>query len=130
MTSRVIKSIQYQITFRIKNIGRVPICNCRKDRAPHIGEYSFVLCWRCTSILSVFYLMKALSVNEIINHYWTNHTHNWLVLSFLLIVPTVIDGIRQYGFGVESTNPRRITTGLLAGIGLYLLISYSKYIIL
>jgi len=45
----------------------------------------------------------------------------WLPVRFLwcfvpLCIPAAWDGIRQYGFGLESTNPRRIWTGFLLGV--------------
>ena len=45
----------------------------------------------------------------------------WVVIALLLLAPTTIDGVRQYGFGKESTNARRISTGILAGAGLFIL---------
>ena len=45
----------------------------------------------------------------------------WVVIALLLISPTTIDGVRQYGFSKESTNARRIFTGMLAGAGLFIL---------
>ena len=45
----------------------------------------------------------------------------YVVFSITLILPTLIDGIRQYGFNKESPNRRRIVTGFIAGFGLFLL---------
>lgn len=40
-----------------------------------------------------------------------------MMVSLLLIVPLVIDGGWQYVKKRESTNNRRLVTGILAGIG-------------
>ena len=44
-----------------------------------------------------------------------------LLLSFVLALPAYIDGIRQYEYKIESTNTRRVMTGILLGIALRLL---------
>jgi len=43
------------------------------------------------------------------------------------MIPTAINGINQYQFGIESTNKKRILTGLLCGIGIYFLLNILKY---
>lgn len=48
--------------------------------------------------------------------------YNVELISFLclcLILPTLSDGVKQYIFDVESTNKKRIFTGIIAGIGIY-----------
>lgn len=126
MNSVLMKGVSNQLLFRIKHIGKLPICNCRKDRAPHIGDYCFILCWRCTSILFSFYMLKLFQVEEIIQSLWNDYLLYLLVSAIALIVPTGVNGVRQYFFGIESTNQKRIWTGLLAGIGLYLLMAFWK----
>lgn len=34
-----------------------------------------------------------------------------------MIAPTGLDGLVEYLLGIESNNPRRLITGLLAGVG-------------
>lgn len=42
----------------------------------------------------------------------------WILLVGLaMIAPTGIDGFAEYVFGIESTNRRRLVTGLIAGVG-------------
>lgn len=97
------------LTYRLLSIGRRPICNLHYDRAPHWRGICFPLCWRCTSIIISFevsHYMLAFSVN--VN----------LLPALFLCLPMTIDGIGQYFFHKESTNMRRIWTGVLAGIGL------------
>lgn len=40
-----------------------------------------------------------------------------MMVSLLLIMPLVIDGGWQYVMKRESTNNRRLVTGILAGVG-------------
>ena len=86
----------------LRAFPRAPVCNCRADRAPRLGRYSFPLCWRCTAIITGMLIPLVLPP--------------WLAVLFML--PCLIDGIAQYHAGIESTNGRRILTGLPAGIGI------------
>lgn len=49
--------------------------------------------------------------------YWFGLSPNWIV-GLLLMAPTIIDGLTQAMFNRESTNWLRLSTGLLAGMGL------------
>lgn len=40
-----------------------------------------------------------------------------LLVGLALIAPTGMDGLIEYRCGVESNNPRRLVTGLMAGVG-------------
>lgn len=106
--------------YRVKNIGKKPICNLKSDRAPHIFGLCFPLCWRCTAVAIgnwiiapiVFGLMKVYSLSRL----------NTIVLAFILFVPMLIDGLRQYFFlKKESTNLKRFITGSLSGLAIYLM---------
>lgn len=127
----ILKTIKYELMFRVKNIGRVPICNCRIDRAPNYKGYSFLLCWRCTSILTTFYAMKALIVLNVFSIEELKETLGYLLYMFslALMLPTAYDGFRQYFLGKESTNIRRIITGLICGIGFYIFMYTFKYLL-
>lgn len=110
-----------EIKFRILNLGRVPICNCRIDRAPHYKGYSFILCWRCTSILTAYFLSKNLHMEEQLLLTKEAAFFNNFILGIMLCFPTFMDGYRQYFKKKESTNLKRISTGLLCGIGLFII---------
>lgn len=106
--------------YRMKNIGKVPICNCRRDRAPIIHGYSFLLCWRCTSILISLLGMRILFEDSAaMVTYVESKAFAVGLLSILLVAPTLIDGLMQYGMKIESNNLRRIITGFIAGFGLF-----------
>lgn len=92
--------------------GKEPLCNGRSERAPHLGSFCFPLCWRCTSILIGIALLNWVDLS-----WFFSHLIIGILLSLGLIVPCVVDGLRQYYQKCESTNERRIVTGILAGCG-------------
>lgn len=104
---------------RLLNIGHLPVCNQNSGRAPHLFNFCFPLCWRCSSILFsmiVFsYLLKRLDIRPA------------MLIGMLLLIPCAADGILQYYFHIESTNVRRIMTGLLAGTGLTIIAVHTRY---
>ena len=46
-------------------------------------------------------------------------------MTILLIVPTYLDGFIQAYYNKESTNMRRLITGLMAGVGTMSLVSIT-----
>ena len=67
------------------------------------------VCARCTGI-HIGYLSLFLFLFQLIYIHW--------VLSIILILPTLIDGLTQAYFNRESTNTIRFTSGVLAGLGI------------
>ena len=108
------------LKLRINNIGKLPICNLRAVRAPHIYGYTFILCWRCTAILLSYYLFGFLLHHFLINLLLTSN----IIIGFLMCLPTAVDGILQYYFQKESNNQRRIITGISTGMGLSILMNF------
>ena len=79
----------------------------------HWGDRQFPLCARCTGIMAGYpigFLLVLL----------LNATNAW-VIGFCLNVPLYIDGILQANGIRESTNWRRLVTGMLSGAGQTLL---------
>lgn len=74
----------------------------------------FPVCSRCTGI-HIGYLTFPLFLFSVftLNIWWT----------ITLIVPTFIDGFTQAFYKRESNNLLRVTTGLMAGIGLMSLVA-------
>ena len=101
-------SINSFILYRIKNLGYLPICNLKKQRAPHIAGVCLPLCWRCLSIMSIAYLS-----DHILSKLLFLGERN--LVSILLIIPCAVDGGIQLIFNIKSTNLRRAITGSLAG---------------
>ncbi len=111
------------IKMMIRRVGKEPLCNGKAERAPHIWGKCFVLCWRCTSLIFSMLLCSCLCC------FFTGAMHVELqihgaIYAGILILPTLIDGILQYVFHIESTNMRRALLGCISGIGLWLLASW------
>ena len=94
---------------------KIPICNGVCHRSPKIfGRYLF--CWRCLAILSSFF------PTFFILHWVGVFAHTiFCVVGAVLLAPCAIDGCRQTLSAYESSNPKRVKTGLPAGAGLALI---------
>ena len=94
-------------------VGKIPLCNKKKERAPHIFGFCFPLCYRCTGVLigAVFALITNLTGiipnNAIV-----------ALICVVLMLPLIIDGIRQFYFNKLSNNPMRMITGIAFGFSL------------
>lgn len=66
------------------------------------------MCARCTGIYLGFFIMIPLL--------WFYQIG--MIVSIILILPTLIDGLTQAYLNRESTNFLRFSTGILAGIGM------------
>lgn len=117
MSTRLARALRV----RYRSIGVAPICNLRPDRAPRLCGFCFPLCWRCTSISAAMLIICQFRVSEFV----PSQTARW-VLAIALCIPTACDGILQYVFQIESTNFRRISTGVIAGIGIASLVQQVK----
>jgi len=84
-----------------------PLCNRRPERAPHIGPFVSPLCWRCAGALFAMVICQPLDLRTLPGR---------MLIALLLLAPAVVDGSGQYFLGRESTNPRRLITGLMAGV--------------
>lgn len=93
-------------------IGKVPLCNKNKNKAPQIFGHSFILCWRCLGLI-VGGLMGSLLYNMNV----LNYDNNAFFIS-ILSIPFFSDILVQSVFKNKSTNTRRVLTGLLFGIAL------------
>lgn len=97
------------ISFIQQNWGKVPFCNRRPERAPHLGSFVFPICWRCTGLL--IGLAVALTIRVVLSlpHYW--------LISLVCCLPLGIDWCLQRLDICESTNTRRFLTGFLLALG-------------
>ena len=91
-------------------------CHRKPERSFFWRGKQFPVCARCTGIhlgyLSFpFFLFGVVSLN-----FW---------MTILLIVPTYLDGFIQAYYNKESTNMRRLITGLMAGVGTMSLVSIT-----
>lgn len=93
-------------------IGNLCGCHQRADRSYFIAGYQFPICARCTGVLIGY--ASALIL------YRVYHISIWLCALFMLIM--FVDWFLQYKNICQSTNFRRLITGLLCGHGLLNLI--------
>lgn len=99
-----IKKRHIQLTF----------CHRKPERSFFWKGKQFPVCARCTGIhigyiAFPFFLFQIFSLNI----WWT----------LALILPTYIDGWTQAFFNRESNNFLRVTTGLMAGVGMMSLVA-------
>lgn len=91
-------------------LGEAPLCNKRKERAPHIGGFYFLFCWRCTGLIIGAILFIFLLKNNVQLNY---------LYRLILITPFLLDTLLSYYTDFYSSNNfNRVTTGLLGGIAL------------
>lgn len=92
---------------RILQIGKVPLCNGMPSRALHIGDFCFILCYRCSGViigmLGILYCLRKKKPK---------------IQYVLLIIPMIVDGFLQLLTPYLSNNPLRLITGILFGIGI------------
>ena len=95
-----------------------PLCNRHPERAPRVGPFSFPLCWRCIGAATAIVMGRV----------WLPDHCGWLAaLAVLpLLLPAYIDGVAQYEYGKQSTNPRRLWTGFLLGAALAVLAAAAR----
>jgi len=88
-------------------------CHQRKDRSFHIRGYQLPMCARCTGVLigQIFTLIIL-----IVGIHLPLQVAIPLCISFMLV--TFIDWLIQLRWHIESTNTRRLVTGIIGGIGL------------
>lgn len=97
------------------NIGKATGCHQLPSRSLFIKGHQLPLCARCTGI--------ALGQPIAIAFWFVFHTP--LILSGMLCLPLIYDGLIQ-AMGVwESTNRRRMVTGILCGYGMMTIYIYG-----
>ena len=102
--------------------GKVPLCNRNINRAIKIGDFVFPLCIRCTSMGCSFLIgILLLFIPKNANKLKKCPFYIWMILSIILMIPLVIDGIKVYFFQIDSPNIIRYITGILFGCGTSLL---------
>ncbi|MCI8484107.1 MAG: DUF2085 domain-containing protein [Lachnospiraceae bacterium] len=82
-------------------------CHARPDRSFYFHGKQFPICARCTGELIGMIAGIPLAVFLGVPHFW---------IVILMIFPLVLDGFVQRLTSYESTNTRRLLTGILFGI--------------
>ncbi|WP_347529071.1 DUF2085 domain-containing protein [Mucilaginibacter sp. CAU 1740] len=88
-------------------------CHKMPERSFFWKGRQFPVCARCTG-LYIGYSFFPLFNFELI------YLNSFIAL--LLVLPTVADGCLQAWYQLPSTNPRRLVTGIIAGVGLMAII--------
>lgn len=101
------KSTQRKIWACFMRLGNRCGCHQREDRSFKIGEFQFPICSRCTGILlgqiiSIIFIFAKISIP--------------IYLDFIFLFIMFLDWYIQFKNIKESTNFRRLVTGVLAGI--------------
>lgn len=104
----------------LRFLGQKPICNKNPDRALHIGDFVFPLCYRCMSI-GIGLIVNAVIILLI----RPKEKIVFLITSILLIIPCLVDGLSQLLTSYISTNPNRIILGFAAGVGIVYVCYYA-----
>jgi uncharacterized membrane protein len=106
-------------TNKNKNLKTIYICHRRPERSFKIRNYYFPVCARCTGIyLGIF--------SFFIFDYFFNFQYDTILIlaAAIMILPTFLDGLTQFFNFRESNNTLRCITGLMAGIGIGILIIF------
>ncbi|MBZ2166642.1 DUF2085 domain-containing protein [Methanobacterium sp. VT] len=101
------------------------ICHRIPERSFNIQGYYFPVCSRCTGLY-----LGAFSYFTYVYFNFVEYTSLLIILGFLMIIPTFIDGTTQLSGFRESNNKVRFISGLIGGIGFAILIKAIKYFIL
>ena len=101
------------------------ICHRKPERTFKIRGRYFVVCSRCTGIY-----LGALAYFALV--FWVYMQYSWVIilLALLMMIPTFTDGLTQLMFLRESNNVLRFFTGILAGIGLGIMVKALKYVMI
>ncbi|MBU0650048.1 DUF2085 domain-containing protein [Patescibacteria group bacterium] len=86
-------------------IGKIPLCNKKRERAPNFGSFCFPLCWRCIGLVSGAILGTI--IYRIYNIELTTP------IRLMLFLPLLVDSTMQKTSHHQSNNPVRLITGIL-----------------
>jgi uncharacterized membrane protein len=101
------------------------ICHRIPKRTFNIRGYYFPVCARCTG----FYI-GAFSYFIYVYFVYVQYTALLILLAFLMMIPTGLDGFTQLIGSRESNNTLRLLTGLIGGIGIAIIIKSIKWVVL
>ncbi len=89
-------------------------CHGKEERCFHIYGRPLPVCSRCLGVymgLGCGFLSGLILSPEFIGI----TAFSLIILTFLAIIPLALDSFFQEYFGIESTNERRLITGLFTG---------------
>lgn len=103
--------------YQFKYLGKVPLCNKKRNRAPIIFGQSFILCWRCCGI--VFGWLWAILIFKLNLYTINTYTMLFTVVSVLIFC---IDVSSVYVLKKEGQNSVRFITGTFFSFFIQLLV--------
>ena len=121
------------------NLSKVFICHRLPERTFKIRNHYFPVCSRCTGIyigafsyyIFVYFVYVQYNIAVILaaleNLRFSVPQTLLCLMAILMIIPTFLDGLTQFFGFRESNNTLRFLTGLIAGIGLGILVKSVKY---
>lgn len=101
------------------------ICHRIPERTFKINGNYFPICSRCTGIY-----IGAFSYFMYVYFFYVEYNITLILMSFLMIIPTFLDGLTQFFEIRESNNLLRASKGLISGIGLAIIIKTIKYFLI
>ena len=105
MSSKKTSSNLHKFYFWLMTTGKRAGCHQRADRSFFFRGYQFPVCARCTGVL-VGYLVAIPSYIV-----WGTSLRICIVFAAIML----LDWVLQYGKLLESTNIRRLVTGICGG---------------
>lgn len=76
-----------------RNFGKIPLCNKKPERAPHIFGRCFFLCWRCTMVI-IFTIISTIALYFFDLSVIMSKT--FTTTGIILVLPMIFDGGIQY----------------------------------
>lgn len=101
------------------------ICHRKPERTFQIRGRYFPVCSRCTGIY-----LTAFVYFIYVYFFYVHYTPILIFAAILMSIPTSADGITQFIGLRQSNNTIRFSTGLMAGLGLGIIIKALKFYIL
>lgn len=95
--------------------GKTPYCNRKPERAPHIGEFCFPLCWRCCGGIAGLIFASVMHQVGYLRADWNMET---MLLCLALFLPAFCHFQVNKIWGRETKNWMRFVTGVLLGIAI------------
>ncbi|MEJ8542502.1 DUF2085 domain-containing protein [Methanothermobacter wolfeii] len=100
------------------------LCHRKPERTFSVRGHYFPVCSRCTGIYTGAFAYFIYAYFTVIEYNIT-----LIIIAFLMIVPTFLDGFTQLLGYRESNNVLRFSTGVPAGVGLGIITKAIKYFI-
>lgn len=107
MSRKKISSNLQNFYFWLMAAGKRAGCHQRADRSFFFRDYQFPVCARCTGVLTGYLVAIPSYIAWGIN----------LRVCIIFVAIMFLDWVLQYGKLLESTNIRRLVTGICGGYG-------------